>query len=90
MLTLTDNCATIVKTMADRPDTNGIRISHDDASSAQFALAAVAAPLPDDRVVEQDGATVYLDAEAAAALDDKVLDAGMDPNGNLRFAVAEA
>lgn len=90
MLTLTDNCATIVKTMAERPDAAGIRISHDATSDAQFALAAVAAPLPDDHVVEQDGAMVYLDAEAAAALDDKVLDAGLDGSGQLRFAVAQA
>lgn len=90
MLTLTDNCATIVKTMADRPDANGIRISHDDRSDAQFALSAAAGPLADDQVLEQDGARVYLDPAAAAALDDLVLDAGLDSEGNLQFAVAQA
>ena len=89
MLTLTENCATIVKTMSDRADATGLRISHDDtASSASFSLAVASGPAAEDRVVEQDGAVVYLDAEAAEALDDKVLDAGVDGSGNLRFAVA--
>ncbi len=87
MLTLTDNCASIVKKLADQPEATGIRISHDEGSAASFALTAVATPVPGDHVLEQDGATVYLDDEAATALDDKVLDAGVDASGNLRFAV---
>jgi Fe-S cluster assembly iron-binding protein IscA len=90
MLTLTDSCATIVKTMSTRPDANALRISHDETTAATFSLSVASSPAPDDQVVEQDGATVYLDAAAAQALDDKVLDAGVDDSGTLRFAVAQA
>jgi Fe-S cluster assembly iron-binding protein IscA len=45
------------------------------------------APRADDRVVEADGAHVFLAPEAAAALEDKVLDAKQDERG-VRFAVS--
>ena len=44
-------------------------------------------PAPGDATVEQDGATVYLDPRSAAELDDKILDAGLDPSGNVQFAL---
>ena len=39
--------------------------------------------------MEQDGATVYLDGLSAEQLDDKVLDASLDPAGNVQFALGE-
>ena len=42
---------------------------------------------PGDQVLEQDGATVYLDQDAATMLDDKVLDAAVDPSGKVEFAL---
>ena len=36
------------------------------------------APEPDDAVVEAEGTPVFLDTEAAAMLDDKVLDATVE------------
>jgi len=42
-----------------------------------------------DAKVEQDGATVYLDGLSAAQLDDKVLDASLDPGGNVQFALGQ-
>jgi Fe-S cluster assembly iron-binding protein IscA len=44
-------------------------------------------PEPGDQVVEQDGATVYLDPTSSDQLDDKVLDAGIDEAGNVEFSL---
>lgn len=44
-------------------------------------------PEPDDRVVEVAGTRLFLDEAAAAALDEKVLDAGVDDEGSVSFAV---
>ena len=38
--------------------------------------------------MEADGATVYLDGGAAQELDDKVLDASVDQEGRVEFALA--
>lgn len=87
MLTLTENACTIVKqitTAPDAPETAGLRISGADEG---FALAAAGAPEAGDEIVEQGGATVYLDEAAAQQLDTMVLDAGVDDSGNLQFGL---
>ncbi|MFC5729907.1 MULTISPECIES: Fe-S cluster assembly protein HesB [Nocardioides] len=88
MLTLTENATAIVKeltTAPDAPETAGLRIS--SAPETGFAVAATPQPEPGDLVVEQDGATVYLDQPAAEQLDAMVLDAGVDETGSLQFGL---
>ncbi len=87
MLTLSQNATEIVKRIADQPEAVALRIAGDSQPEASFAVAAVTQAEPEDQVVEQDGATVYLDATAAEQLDDKVLDAAVDPAGNLEFRI---
>lgn len=89
MLTLTENASTIVKDIAAQPqtDTTGLRITADDSPEPAFAVSAASQAEPGDQVVEQDGATVYLDAPAAQQLDDKVLDAAVDGNGGVQFSL---
>ncbi len=90
MLTLTENASTIVRditTQPGQPDTAGLRITS-EGDDASFAIAPAAAAQPDDQVVEQAGATVYLDEQAATALDDKILDAAVDDAGQVEFALA--
>ncbi len=90
MLTLTENASTIVKditTQSGLAETAGLRITSEAAAEPTFAIAAAEAPEPGDQTVEQDGATVYLDESAAALLDDKVLDAAVDPAGKVEFAL---
>lgn len=90
MLTLTENASTIVRditTQAGLPDTAGLRITSEDEESS-FAIAAAEQPEPDDKVVEQAGATIYLDEQSATMLDDKVLDAAVDDEGKVEFALA--
>lgn len=97
MLTLTENASTIVRdiTAQVHEDPNattadaGLRITTDDTPEPAFAISASEGPQPGDAKVEQDGATVYLDGLSAAQLDDKVLDASLDPAGNVQFALGE-
>lgn len=87
MLTLTENACTIVKQMTDVstvPDTAGLRIT---AAEAGFTVVASEEPAAGDRVVEQDGATVFLDPTAAEQLDAMVLDAGVDDTGAVQFGL---
>ena len=90
MLTLTENASTIISDITTQPglaDTAGLRISTEETAEPAFAVSAAEAPEPGDRTVEQDGATVYLDEGAALMLDDKVLDAAVDPEGKVEFAL---
>ncbi len=90
MLTLTDNASLIVKTIADQSESpaTGLRITSEDAQEPAFAISTATGPEPEDQVLEQDGAQVYLDTSAATQLDDKVLDAAVDDSGNVQFALA--
>lgn len=89
VLTLTENASTIVKSITEQQaetEAAGLRISTGEDSSA-FAIAPAVQPEPGDQVVESNGATLYLDETASRELDDKVLDAGLDPSGAVQFAV---
>ena len=88
MLTLTENACSIVKRYTDHPETPdeaGLRIT--STAEAQLAVTTADEPVMGDELVEQDGARVYLDPEAAQQLDDKVLDAGIDETGNIQFGL---
>jgi len=51
-------------------------------------LSVADAPAADDAVVASEGTPVFLDAEAAQLLDDKVLDARID-GGQIGFMLRE-
>jgi Fe-S cluster assembly iron-binding protein IscA len=90
MLTLTENASTIVKDISSQPglpESAGLRITSDSDTEPAFAVSAAEAPEPGDQVVEQSGATIYLDETAAVMLDDKILDAAVDPSGKVEFAL---
>jgi iron-sulfur cluster assembly protein len=90
MLTLTDNATAIVNEITTQPglsDDAGLRITSAPTPEPSFEVTAAAQGEPGDQVVEQGGATVYLDEAAARILDDKVLDATLDPSGNVEFAL---
>jgi Fe-S cluster assembly iron-binding protein IscA len=91
MLTLTENASTIVNEITSQiglGESGGLRISADDSAQPNFEITAAEQGEPDDKVVEQAGATVYLDEAAAVLLDDKILDATVDEQGRPAFAVA--
>lgn len=64
-----------------------MRIEGAGSPESQFRLSVVDGPLPEDAVVEKSGARVFLDADAAQVLDNRVLDAQVDGQGSVQFAV---
>jgi iron-sulfur cluster assembly protein len=93
MLTLTENASVIVNQITSQTglgETGGMRITADSAAAEpRFELSATDQAGPGDQVVEQAGATVYLDGSAAVLLDHKVLDASVDEAGKAAFALSE-
>ncbi|GAA3740735.1 iron-sulfur cluster biosynthesis family protein [Leifsonia bigeumensis] len=92
MLTLTENASTLIKNLADQTtvaDAAGLRISA-EADSANLSVDLTPEPEPTDQVIESAGARVFLEENAALALDDKVLDAQLDEAGAVRFAIGQA
>jgi len=89
MLTLTQTAAEAVEELVARvplAEDGGVRI-RDTGGSAGFELSVVPVPDPADTVVVEGGARIFLDETAAAALDDRVLDAELSDDGAVRFAL---
>ena len=89
MLALTENVTEIVKKLSDEvPAISGLRIATEpDGQSLSVSPADQVAA--DDQVVEQDGATIFIEGAAAEILDDKILDGGVDAEGNIQFALGQ-
>jgi len=94
MLTLTDNATAIVTTLVSRQSETpeaGLRIHSTPAAEAgggaRLAVLVTSDPEPQDQIVEVSGTRLFLDETAATALEDKILDAGVDDEGSVSFAV---
>lgn len=90
MLTLTENACDVVKTITEQStegETAGLRISPQESDPNALTVAPVEEPMTGDQVVEEGGARVFLEENAAIALDDKVLDAQVDQSGGVQFAL---
>ena len=95
MLVLTEAAAEVVKSVTSTPEAPagaGLRI----VSAGQGAdepgllkISAVDGPAEHDQVIEGNGALVFLESEAATVLDDKVLDARLDEQGQPYFTVGD-
>jgi iron-sulfur cluster assembly protein len=92
LLALTDSAVEAVKhivSSAEVPETGGLRMVAERAGTqANFQLSVTPLPAEDDEVLEEQGARVFLEAEAASLLDDKVLDASVEQN-QVAFTIAE-
>lgn len=91
MLTVTDNAVAAIRSLTDQPevpDGAGLRIAT-DASAGALQLSVAPEPHTGDHVVDNAGARLFLDTDAAVLLDDKSLDASVDDQGAVQFAVAE-
>jgi iron-sulfur cluster assembly protein len=80
MLTLTDAAKDAVRDLVageGGPAGSGLRITAEpaDEGEAELELAVVAEPEDGDQVIDEDGARLFLEREAASLLDDQVLDA---------------
>lgn len=94
MLVLTEAAAEVVKSVASTPqapDGAGLRIESAPSSPSEdpgsLRVSAAAGPDVNDQVIEAAGARVFLEPQAAAYLDDKVLDAQVDELGEARFSL---
>jgi iron-sulfur cluster assembly protein len=91
MLAVTDNATAVIRDLTDRqevPEGAGLRIATDESAGA-LTLSLVPEPMEGDQVLDASGARLFLDREAAQLLDDKTLDAAVDPEGGVQFAVGE-
>ncbi|MEV5509569.1 hypothetical protein [Streptomyces orinoci] len=91
MLMLTPTAAEAVRTITSAegaPADAGLRFSTtDDAGTLELTVAA--APAEQDQVLTAEGSRIFLDAQAAAFLDDKILDTGLDSEGQGTFVLAQ-
>jgi Fe-S cluster assembly iron-binding protein IscA len=93
MLVLTEAAAEVVKSVTSTPqapDGTGLRIASsapEPEDPGALKLAAVAGPVENDQVIETAGVRVFVESQAAAYLDDKVLDARLDEDGNAQFTL---
>jgi iron-sulfur cluster assembly protein len=93
MLVLTEAAAEAVKSVTSNPQVpegTGLRIAPsapDSGSAAGFQLTAALVPAEDDQVIEAAGTRVFLEPQAAAYLEDKVLDAQVDEQGKAHFSL---
>ncbi|MGH3502038.1 MAG: iron-sulfur cluster biosynthesis family protein [Nocardioidaceae bacterium] len=90
MLALTENAASIIRDLAsstETPATSGVRIAAEQDQD-KLSLAVAPEATQGDEVLEQQGARVYLEQEAATLLQDTTLDAVVDNEGGVQFTVA--
>jgi iron-sulfur cluster assembly protein len=94
VLTLTDSAVQVIRTVTSQPELSpqtGLRIATqsqpDDAGT--LALAVAEGPQAGDEIVEEQGARVYLEPDAASILDEMTLDASVDEQGDVTFRLAE-
>src|SRR5437868_10744861 len=91
MLVLTEAAAEAVKSVTSTPQTPGeagLRIvspAPEPEDPGALEVTAAAGPGENDQVIEAAGARVFLEPQAAAYLDDKVLDAQPGEQGKARF-----
>ena len=94
MLTLTDDADAVVTSIVTGQGQGadaGLRIESADGAGPngepRFSVRVAPAPESADQVIETSGSRVFLEAAAAEALDDKVLDAAVDPQGAVSFTI---
>src|SRR5256714_15547232 len=91
MLILPEAAAEVVTAVASTPQApagTGLRnvsSASEPEDRGALQVAAAAGPGENDQVIEAAGARVFLEPQAAAYLDDKVLDAQLDEQGQAQF-----
>jgi iron-sulfur cluster assembly protein len=92
LLALTDSAVQAVKDIVSSTEvaeTGGLRMVAERAGmQANLQLNVVPLPAEDDEVIEEQGARVFLEPEAASLLDDTVLDASVEQN-RVAFTIAD-
>ena len=92
MLTLTDSAVTAIRNLTSQPELpedTGLRIMSQSEGGPAFQVTLAESPTAGDQVIETAGARVFLEPDAAIALDDKSLDAQVDDQGTVAFTLAD-
>lgn len=87
MLTLTDQAAETIRTLISQPGVpsdTGLRMSLPEGDSSGLTLS-LEARQPGDAVIEDSGARVFVQADAADILEDRELDGQLDEHGQASF-----
>lgn len=91
MLIITEHAVDAIRTLVD-PDEGGVRISivvsSTNGRGPGLSVEPAGGPEVDDAVIETHGVELYLDTDALALLDDRVLDAE-DEGDAIRFTLRE-
>jgi Fe-S cluster assembly iron-binding protein IscA len=93
MLVLTEAAAEAVKALTattQLPAGSGLRIASsvpEPEAPGALQVSAAAGPSENDLILEAAGAHLYLESKAAAFLEDKVLDAQVDQEGQAHFSI---
>ena len=93
MLVLTEAAAEVVKSVTSAPQAPGgagLRIASsapEPESPGALQLTAATGPGENDQVIEAAGARVFLEPQAAIFLEDKILDARVDEQGEAHFSL---
>ena len=88
MLTLTDQAVAALRELTTQPGLPaeaGLRIAPPESGADGLALSLAEGPQAGDQVIEDAGVHVYVQSDAAAALDDKALDARIGETGEVSF-----
>jgi Fe-S cluster assembly iron-binding protein IscA len=92
MITITSKAHQVVRQVTSHPRVgphSGLRIAAQDDETAALSVRTVAEPQPGDRVLESDGARLYLDDVAEPRVDGHVLDAVTEDSGRVHFVVKD-
>lgn len=92
MITMTAQAHAVIRKVTSHPRVgphSGLRIAAHDDETATLSVRTVALPHPGDRVLESDGARVYLDDVAEPRVEGHVLDAVEEDSGRVHFVVMD-
>lgn len=95
MLALTESAVGVIHDLTTQPglpEGTGLRIAPqttDNGSGPAFALSLSQAPQGACEVIETPDARLYLEPAVAQQLNDKVLDARIDEQGEIAFLITE-
>jgi len=91
VLTLTDEAVAAIRDLTTRPGLpaeTGLRIAPDGGAGG-LALSLAEGPQAGDRVIEETDVQVFVQADAAAALEGKALDAQVNEDGEVLFRLQQ-
>jgi iron-sulfur cluster assembly protein len=88
VLTLTDHAVAAIRNLTTQPGLPaeaGLRIAPEDGGAGGLTLSLSDGPQAGDQVIEEADVQVFVQPDAAVALDDKALDAQVNENGEVSF-----